>query len=387
MAFSKRHILSALIFSIFVFSPSAGLGASFKESSPIDHKVEKILFQLVKCDKPGSKLPSVQEMSPLLEFMSVSKRRDDQANPENLNGAAGIYRAYSLDLPFTTSLRYLYNPAIKPETLYPGSLSFNRSEPDTGLLALERPLWEYLGEDLSTPLVLRGRETEEIAPHLQTGTYFRYGLNRLVVLLKHEGKPMLLDISWQDGESCEGKKGSALGPAGNWDFVYTDAAGAASGLDLGNTRIYNSVSVTLFYPQGENRTGYSLFRWMKAGVGGLNVVKAKHIIAGADSAVNGLMSVIGRENRPTPEQLAEIGRKTRAMDDAALLASLSEYSAALSELAKTDPVLSSGDFQEVLSGGSYGQAMPRARLESLVAKNELKRLLGKPVLGLDDKDG
>lgn len=368
---------------MIALSPAVSQGATFKENSAIDYKVEKVLFQLAKSDQPGSKLPTVQEMAPLLEFMSISKRRDDQANPENLNGAAGIYRAYSLELPFDTTLRYLYDPAIKPETLYPESLSFNRIEPDTGLLALERPLWEYLAEDLSTPLVLRGRETEEIAPHLQTGTYYRYGLNRLVLLLKHEGRPMLLDISWQDGESCQGKKGSALGPAENWDFVYTDADGAASSLDLGNTRIYNSVSVTLFYPQAENRTGYSLFRWMKAGVGGLNVVKAKHIIAGADSAVSGLMSVVGQKNSPTPEQLAEIGRKTRAMDDAALLASLSEYSAALSELAKTDPVLSSEDFQQVLSGGGYGKAMPRARLEALVAKNELKRLLGKPVLGVD----
>ncbi|MDL2306405.1 hypothetical protein LJC48_00035 [Desulfovibrio sp. OttesenSCG-928-C06] len=378
--------MSAIVFGACSFSGSlfAFAGeASSKPGTPIDYKVEKIIFSILKSTTPGSEPPPVEDIRILLDFMMTCRGRGEDYNPEKYAGGAGIFWRESINKPLPEVLRYFYNPNINQELLYPSSIRVNRVSPDSGIFKLEKPVWESLDE-LESPISFWNREHEEITPDDFSGSYYSYELDRLFVLFRYLDQPMLLTISWQDGESDLGRKAGILGPYENWDFVYSNAeGGTATGIGWAETHMYSSATITLMYPEGDNGegTGYSMFKWLKAGWAGMNVVKPKHIYSGADRTFSGIKDVVCSERSITPEQLEKIVTKVRAMDDVALRAVARPYAEALAAGSTDDSILSREEFQDVLAGGDYAEGLSREHLEALVMKNELKRLLGKTVLG------
>jgi hypothetical protein len=369
-----------IIFGPGVFSASAA-SEPFKSDSPINFRVEKILFNLLKCKDRSIQPPNATEMSLLLYFMTTCKRRGEEVNPENYSGAAGIFFTQSIGKSFPLVLRYLFNPDIPAQLLFPSSLRLTRQLPESS--ALERPVWELLPELTETPVFYWSIEEEEITPDDFSGTYYKYKLSRLIMLFRHNGRPMLMVVSWQDGESEIGKRGGVLGGYNDWDYVYSDKPGAtASGIGWAETRIYASASVTLLYPEeGGQSTGYAVFKWLKAGTFGLNMVQARHIAAGAERAFAGFMEVINRKNSPSPQMLEKMVSRVQASSDETLLAESRSYCLALAELSKNDSILSEEDFQLMLKDGQYCRKISREHLEALVMNNEVKHMLGKPVLG------
>jgi hypothetical protein len=379
----KIVFLPLISYVLFCVGISVALAADkpFKSDSPIDYRVEKNLFDLLRCKDSAVQPPKASEMSFLLDFMTTSKLLGEDVNPENYAGAAGIFWHKPISKPFPTVLRYLYNPGIPAQLLFPSSIRLTRQLPESS--TLPRPVWELLAETTDAPMFYWSMEDEELTPDSFSGSYYQYKLSRLIMLLRYNNKPMLMAVSWQDNDSDSGKRGGFLDAYSNWDFVYSNKQGAtASGIGWIETHIYSSASVTLLYPEEDGKSiGYSVFKWLKAGAGGFNLVRAEHITAGAERAFAGLMEVINQEHSPTPQALENMVAKVHAYNEQSLLEASYPYCRALAELSAADDILSAEDFQFLLKDGNYCRTISQDRLEALVMTNEVKRMLGKTVLG------
>lgn len=353
----------------------------FKPNSDINSKVESAINTVLKRNKNSKTSPTISYIAPLLEFMLVANG-SGRANPEKRSEGMGVYWRGVINKPFGESLRYFYNPNIPSEILYPSSLRRGFWEPGSDILHLEKPIWEMFESLGDTPIVLTGRETEEISPDDFSGCYYSYTQTRTLILLRYKDVPMLLSISWQDGKSDTGRRGGILGPYDNWDFVYTkEVGGTASGIGWMSTYMYASSNITLIFPLDEDTTGYSMFRWLKAGWSGLNVVKREHITSGANRNFKGMLEVISGEHGVGFEELEAISNKYNALRREEMLLEASPYAADLAKLSKDDEILMRDEFQAILANGVYAKTLSDDELRSLLKVLALKRRLGKPVLG------
>lgn len=231
--------------------------------------------------------------------------------------------------------------------------------------------------------MLRGAELEEITPDTNSGSYYKYMLDRVLLLTEYQGQQMLISVSVQKGKSDVGKKAAIIGDYANWDYVYSDAQGAtATGIGWAETFIYTSASVIVFYEDapGSKQTGYAMYRWMDAGWSGMNMVKQHHIEAGAERSFTGIKAFMESPKRPSPSAVASYTAALRALDLPALQARFAPYSAKVEELGATDSVLKTDDFQKIIKDGGYGKSLSKDAIVSALSVNFIKEKLGKPLL-------
>ena len=384
--FSMSVMLLFLSLSLPAFASATASDArfdKFKPSGAITSEVEAVINSILERDKNSKASISISDIAPLLEYMLVADGSGgESAHPDKRGQGIGIYWHGVLGKPFAQSLRYFYNPHVPSELLYPASIRRGHWLPGSDILKLEKPLWQ-LAEGLGDqPVMLTGTEMEEITPDDFSGCYYSYELSRLLVLLRYKGVPMLLSVSWQKDKSNAGMKSGFLGKYDNWDFIYTkDVGGTASGIGWMSTYMYSSAAITLILPRDAGSTGYSMFKWLKAGWAGLNVVKHSNITSGSDRNFRGMLAVINGEKGVRPEELEEISKKYDAYARAAMLAEAKPYAEELAKLSKNDEILNRDEFQAVLANGVYAEKLADDDLRSLLKLLALKRKLGKPVLG------
>lgn len=387
--FIKYFLASLSFLSLFPFLEAMPLCATessetefsmFKPDAVMTRQVETAIDLVLSCRDRNSAIPRPAELASLLEYMISADGAKDAQYPGDRSGGKGIFWKRHLNMPFASVLRYYFNPGISSELLYPSSIRLGYWLPGSDMLNLSVPLWEQVDEIADSAVILRGEEFEEITPDNFSGSYYRYNQDRLIMLLRYKNLPMLLSVVWQKGASEVGKKGWFLGDYSNWDFVFTrDAGGTATGLGMFSTYMYSSYCISLFFPQGDLRTGYSIFKWLKAGWGGFNVVQARHILSGAERNFAGMKAVT--DGGLSAEDLEEIESLVRRSDRGSLLEMSENYARALAVLSKSDDVLKRSEFQNMLNNGDYTRRLNDYELRSLVKINALKRKLGKPVLG------
>jgi hypothetical protein len=380
-----------LVTGLYIFAPSrAALAATvqsaglsmFKASSPINDEVEKSINLILACRDKGSKIPSADDLAPMLEYMVSAKVNGDSSHPDKRDEGVGVFWRGGIDKPFAQTVHYFFNPKIAHELLSPSSIRIGRWLPDSDILKLDKPLWEQINLERETPLALRGSSYNEITPDDFSGTYYIYRQNELILLLRYKDIPMLLHVSWQNGRSEIGKKGTFLGRYDNWDFVFSRESGSTvRGISLFDTYMYGACAVFLFFPQDDGHTGYSMFKWLSAGGAGLNVVKRSHIISGADRNFSGVSEVIGGKDGVSAGELERITSESMSQDREALLDSLAAYAQELERRSKGDSVLKRSEFQRMLKDGGYAGRLSEDELRALYRLNSLKRKLGKEVLG------
>lgn len=373
-----KNVCLCLLLGLASNLPCTAFAAS--PTSAITADVESALTKVL-ATKDG-KLPSDATLAPLFDFMMTNNGTSFRANPSKRSKEGmGVFWRGTINKPLPTTLQFLYNPKIPTVLLYPSSIRLSKWLPGSEFIALKTPLWEQLN-NLETPVVVTGKEYEEISPDTFSGSYYSYTLKRLISLQKYKGKPLLFSVSWQDGNSSEGKKSGYIGDYGNWDYVYTNAQGAtASGIGWMSTYMYASCSVSLLYEEADGKTGYAIFKWLKAGWSGVNAVKREHIKSGAERNFKGMLQVINNKRIAGPETLEKLADRVYSLDRPTLLKRTTPYAQKLEELAAAHEILSQEDFTKVLAGGNYGQTLNIDQLKALIALNELKKVLGKPVLG------
>lgn len=340
--------------------------------SGIDH-----LFEVLKGD---DSMLAVNKIQPMLDF--VVNMQDDPKNiaPAKRFKGYGICLRQEVRTDLDRILRYFYNPDIPNYLLCPAVLRLSGWHKDSQFLAREKGLWEEL-PTLNEPVITRGREFEANTPDSFAEAYYAYDLDRLIILLKYQGKNILVSVTEQDGKSDVGRKGAILNDK-EWDYFYSGLEGLNKGM-IGwmDTFMYSSGSVQIFveHDQAAPKSSVFLFKWLNAGWAGMNVVKRSHIYDGSLRYARSFKKVVESDDL-TPEAVVLGMSGVVNMSDIEMDVLIRQYAKNFEARFKNDPKLDSSDYADIIADGGYAKVLDKEGRRSVLALEKLKGMLGMETL-------
>ncbi len=375
---SKTMISSFLfrtLFLLFCFPLAAH--ADFEESRSSETLI-KGLDHLFSQIHPLQQNPlSLKAFSAVLDFVADSTGPRRPYREVNRFNAPSAYHHFDIQTNLARILRYAYNPAIPSYAFAPSSVRFS-SWKSAGHGDNFR-LWEHLPAP-ERPIILKGSETEENTPDLFTGSYYCYELDRTLILCRHKGSNVFISLSKQRKPSCVGKKGLLLGRDENWDYLYSGREGLnIMGMGWIKSYVYDSASVTVFYEvdRGKGPVRCGVFRWLKAGWAGINVVNGKHIRKGLKRYARDFKAIIERPSLPEPEQMGAVFSSLRRLCATELRSMLRHYLSDISNRYGEDKAFIKKGFADQFRNEEYLQQMTRKEMLALLVLETMKYLLDK----------
>ena len=366
----RSGVLVVLFIMFALFVPGQAL------SAPLPKSVEQDLGVLLDLTLKRNAEVQPQSFQSLLEFVSQAKGDARDLIPARRYDANGTVLRVTMKTSLSRLMRYCYNPAIPNYLIFPSVLRLGGWYRGSDIVDKDPKPWLQLGK-LDNPVALWGTEYEVNAPDSFGGGYYRYDLNRLIILTKLGGKNVLISVSKQKDKSSVGKKAVILDD-GDWSYFYSGINGLNKGLiGWADTYMYDSASVQVFIEDGPHQTSFMLFKWLRAGWAGMNVVQKDHINEGATRYATAFKRIMESDRMPDPDEFALHVCELSTMSDAELERKIAAYSVAIENIAKTSPAMDKSEFQKVVEGGKYSRTMNREERLSAILVEYLKSRLGK----------
>ncbi len=320
-----------------------------------------------------------QDLLPLLRFTRDTAFTQDDWDVPSLLNATGGYYGYAVSSPVDRIVEYIYHPELPSSLFHPSVVRIGKwSETPEGNIP---KLWRNLEE--GRVVVLRGQELEECTPDVNTGGYYTYQTDRMIVMVNHEGEKYLLSVSKQQDQSGVGRKGVVIGEDKDWNYFYTDEEGLTTGgLGWVNSYMFDSFSVTVLSadPAAPGRTRHAMFKWLRAGWSGMNMVRPNHVRNGCQRFAQSLIRLMESDNLPDPDALAAMSKRVQAMDEQEVLRTLQPYIKNLQKVGSEDSILSRRAYQRILNQDNPLEHYTLYAKQSLVMKEFLKNAVGVPAL-------
>lgn len=372
-------------FTVLILSASLIANAGPTDRAPdqepgaLPAGVVQTLSLLVDAAQDKQSSVSHDSLSALLEFTANTALTRDDWEVEGLHGATGAYYGYRIGTPVEKIVARLYHPGLPPSLFHPSVVRTGtwKREPVENI----PEIWSALQDD-QTVFAVRGMEREENTPDVNTGGYYTYETDRLILMLSHHGEKYLVSVSKQTDKSTVGHKGVVLGEDSEWNYYYLDEQGLTlGGLGWVNSYIFDSFSVTVLSacPDHPGQSRHVMFKWVRAGWSGLNMVRTGHVRDGCIRFAQSLTRLMESDQLPDIKTIAAMVDHVQAMDQDQLERALSSYVKGLQSLSEVDPVLSRRAFRSVLQDDPLEHYSLEAR-QSLVMKEFLKESIGMPTL-------
>ncbi|BCS88625.1 hypothetical protein [Pseudodesulfovibrio sediminis] len=338
----------------------------------IDH-----LYAVLQKKGPAFDMAQIQDM---LDFVMDTPGDPKDIEPAKRFGGKGICLRRQVSTDLERILRFFYNPEIPNFLLCPAVLAQSGWREGSEFLARDKGMWEEL-DNLATPIIVRGKEYEMTAPDSFAEAYYLYDLNRLMILCTYRDKRILISVTEQADKSDVGRKGAILNDQ-EWDYFYSGIPGLNKGM-IGwmDTFTYASGSVQVYVEDltGAPTTTVFLFKWLKAGWAGLNVVKRSHIYDGTLRYARSFAKVMESTNL-TPDMVATAMKEVAQLTEADMEKLMKEYSVNFEARFKSNPKLETNDYAEIIENGDYLNVLDNKSRRSLLALEKLKSLLGMETL-------
>lgn len=351
-----------------------------KDPAALDTSVETGLDHLFAVLEDKSVQFDMTQLGPLLEMVANGTDDPKDIAPARRYEGNGVMLRHSFHSDLGTLMRYFYNKDIPSFLLSPSSLRFSNWYKDSEFMQRSTPLWTEL-DNLDKPVITRGREFESCTPDSFGEAYFTYDVDRLLILLKYQGRKILVSVSRQVDVSDVGRKGAIINDQ-EWDYFYSGIEGLNKGL-IGwmDIYMYNSASVLVFVEQDQaaKQSSLFLFKWLKAGWSGMNVVKRQHIYAGTVRYSQSLSKVLETPTL-TPEQLSVGMSEVSAMSKPQIDALIEQYAVNFEERFKADPKMKQRSYAKVIADGGYAEVMDDRARRYTVYLEKLKAMLGMDTL-------
>ncbi len=206
----RSGVLVVLFIMFALFVPGQAL------SAPLPKSVEQDLGVLLDLTLKRNAEVQPQSFQSLLEFVSQAKGDARDLIPARRYDANGTVLRVTMKTSLSRLMRYCYNPAIPNYLIFPSVLRLGGWYRGSDIVDKDPKPWLQLGK-LDNPVALWGTEYEVNAPDSFGGGYYRYDLNRLIILTKLGGKNVLISVSKQKDKSSVGKKAVILDD-GDWSY-------------------------------------------------------------------------------------------------------------------------------------------------------------------------
>lgn len=353
-----------------------------KKDDPLSKAEENITY-LLKMLKDTSMQFDPQKVADLVAFTARPHSNPADIVPASVDGATGGYWEFSLAVPLKDVASYIFNPSVPPEAMYPSNVRLGGWHDEAKARETLQGYWNAL-PNLSGPLVFHGSEYEETTPDANSGCYYNYDLDRMLILFPQNGTNTLISVSRMQGPSGVGKKGVAVGAPTDWNFFYSGQEGnLLSGLGWADSYLYDSITVYVFQQPDPQKplTRVSLFKWVNGGWKSINMVKTKHVVKGCQNVANILRQVLQTDSVPSPASIAEEVARIDAVPEAELRANFKPMAELVEQTAAKNKQLARDEFSKVIKGGNYAATLTAEQLRSEYIKDFMRsKILGKSLL-------
>jgi hypothetical protein len=362
-------------------------GTALPETKPDDVKVPEALYPglrhlltFVGQGDLGKEALNIKEITPVLAFVASQKPENTMYYVDESFGATSAYHEFMFEKDLKHILRFSYNPDIPSFITTPSSVRISHWSGMDGKDLNFPKLWFSL-QTLETPVMVRGVETVENTPDLFTGGYYKYDLDRTLLLFRYEGRNVLVSLSKQKDISDVGKKGVVVGSDDDWNYLYSGIKGLnKTGLGWVDSYMYDSYSIIVYYEMesGKPLVKCGAFKWLNAGWKKINMVKRDHIYRGLQRYAETYKSIIENLSLPDADNIESAYSRMSDLDVAKLRDINRAYLHSLKEKYAQDRSLSAKWIARLFEDDVYVNSMNRDELQAVLVIEHLKRALGKP---------
>jgi len=187
-------------------------------------------------------------------------------------------------------------------------------------------------------------------------------------------------VSAQIDVSSVGKKGYVLGADDDWDYFYSGKKGLTiPALGWVSSYIYASSAINIYYEMdaGSSRVRCAMFKWLRAGWSGINMVKRKHIYSGLKRFAKPFKQIMEYPALPPVEVLAADFSRIRKFSDDTLRSRMNTYSHILKRRYNGDNLNGKKRLSKLLGDKALWSEMSRDEMESALVIEYMKAVIGK----------
>jgi len=377
-----------IVATIFLLTPAGSVQAAAPMKAGVSPAVSKDLTTLLTLlDAGGEAGFDTSRIPALMAFIYASKPANMMYTTGDQFNSNSAYGEFDVNTHFDEFLKFAFNPDVPSYLLMPASVRHSHWKSIEGKQPPLPKLWQAL-PDLKDPIAIRGIEFVENTPDLNSGAYFAYDLNKLLILRKHDGRFVLLAISKQTSVSEVGKKGVILGTDDNWTYLYSGQNGInRPGLGWVSSYMYDSYSVAVYAQLENGRPGVrcGTFKWVNAGWSKINMVREEHIHSGMLRYAKAFKEIIEDPILPGVDKIAEIYSQIRSYSLTELQEKFYSYLDTLEARHQNDKGFPQKWFQEWFKSNRYVRMLTKAEMESVLVVEYMKNTLGRdPQIDLGD---
>lgn len=372
-----RQYVQLTIFSFFLLVVFSGNAKAAVENSP-DQSVSTSLDYLLETVQQQQRAVDMTKLTPLLEFsLNAASLGNAAQKVKSASHGEGVVLHKSISATMNKMLSYAFNPQVPAELVYPNVIRRGQWLPGSEILNLKSPIEKLFGSK-DNPLLLYGKEFEIITPDSNSGSYYEYTLNRCLLAFDDQGKKVLISVAWQAGPSSVGKKAFILNEDSSWNYVYSNEVGTnISGIGWAEPIMYDSCTVSVYYENqaAQAPIGCTVFKWVNAGWGGINMVKQEHLVNGTNRFFTGFNEILASSRTPSPAKMIAEKQRLSALTRDERLVEFFPYARYVGEVASTNPPNST--YSSMFKSKPYADLLSDEDLISQMLKNYLRKEMNK----------
>jgi hypothetical protein len=380
----KNHLFAKIVImlvgSLLVFVPVPSLAAKKPAEVRISQSIYpglRHLLGLVDPEKSVTFDPGL--ISKVMEFIEGPKDKDTLYFADDLLDMPSAYHEFDSQTNLHKISDYAFNPDIPCIATMPSSVRLFHWLDDKGQRREAPRVEQYLG-NLASPVVEKAMQYVEITPDTNSGAYYGYNLYQTLIVFKYRQRKVLITVSTQTDVSSVGKKGYVLGADDDWDYFYSGKKGLSlPALGWVSSYMYGSSAINIYYEMdaGGSRVRCALFKWLRAGWSGINMVRRKHIYNGLKRFAKPFKQIMEHPALPPADSLAVDFARIQRFSDDTLRSKMDIYIDILKNRHNGDSRNGKKWVAKLLADKDHWSAMSRDEMEATLVIEYMKAVIGK----------
>ena len=371
-------LISVWTVSLFVLFPAQAFEkrAELKIPAAVNPGLQHLL-DLADSDKKVTFDP--QMIATVLNFVETPKSYEAIYYSDIIRGLTSAYYDFDIHKDLKTMVDYAFNPGIPGVVTTPSSTRIFKWIDSGGKQPNYPRVGQYL-ENINSPIVLKGRQFTEITPDLTSGAYYGYNLHQILLLFKYRRRNIIVTVSKQADISSVGKKGYVLGSDNDWDYLYSGKTGLTiPALGWVRSYMYDSRGINIYaaIDPAAPKVRCAVFKWLRAGWSGINMVQRKHIYRGLKRFGATYKEIVESPVLRSVENLTANFSRIKALSRDALRSNMQMYSKILKNRYDSGKQRSGKWPADIFDNKKHWSGMSQDEMQSVLVIEYMKYALGK----------
>jgi hypothetical protein len=375
-----KRIILLLIGTIFLILPVQSGADNNPEEKMVPKSIYPGLHHFLDLVDPGKSVsfdPGL--VADVMEFVESPKEEHTLYFADGVLDMPSAYHEVDSRADLRKIANYAFNPDIPDIATMPSSVRLFHWMDEKGQRRPAPRVDQYLG-NLDTPVVEKALQYVEITPDTHSGAYYGYNLHQTLIVFKYKQRRVLITISRQADVSTVGKKGYILGTDDDWDYFYSGQKGLTiPTLGWVSSYMYTSSAINIYdeMDPGSPLVRCAMFKWLRAGWSGINMVQRKHIYSGLKRFARPLKEIMEYPALPPVEVMASNFSRIRKFSDDTLRSKMDIFSDILKRRYNGDNLNGKKWLAKLLADKGHWSGMSREEMESALVIEYMKAVIGK----------